>query len=83
MLKGPTPMVPLQEHLWLLHRGNQGYNHLPRGRQILKALVMPLPEAGVVVGAGVVVEVEVGAQDGGEAEVHKEIQTQIQNLHLQ
>ena len=44
-----------------------GKNHLPRGRQILKAVVMPLPEAGVAVGAGVVVEVEVRAEDGVRA----------------
>ena len=69
------------------HQQDTEKNHLPRGRQILKAVMMPLPEAGVVVGAEVVVEVEVGAKDWGEgeaeAEVHKEIQTQIQNLHLQ
>ena len=59
------------------HQQEIGKNHLPRGKQLLQT----------VVGAGVVVEVEVGAEDGGkgegEAKVHKEIQTQIQNLQLQ
>ena len=44
---------------------------------------MPLPE--VVVGAGVVVVVVVGAEDGDEAggdgEVHKGYQTQNHHLH--
>ena len=43
---------------------------------------MPLPEAGVVVGAGFMVEVKVGAEDGGkgeaDAKVHKGIQNQCQ-----
>ena len=64
----PKPTVPEPgPH----HQQDTGKNHLPRVRQILKAVVMP----------------QVGAEDEdkgeAEAEVHKEIQTQIQNLHPQ
>ena len=49
-----------------------GKNHFFRVSQILKVVVMPLPEAGVMVGAGVVVVVVVGAEDGGEEEVQSD-----------
>ena len=61
-----TQCVPNPQCLSLAphHQQDTGKNHFLRVSQILKVVVMPLPEAGVVVGAGVMVVVVVGQRTG-------------------
>ena len=62
-----TQCAPNPQRLSLApHYQDTVKNHFLRVSQYLKVVVMPLPEAGVVVGAGVVVVVLAGAEDRGE-----------------
>ena len=80
-----TKCVPNPQCLSLAphHQQDTGKKHFLRVSQILKVVVMPLPEARVVVGEGVVVVVraEDRGEDGEEGEVHKGNQTQTHHLH--